>query len=260
MKVIALGTNAAYAAPGNACSGWLLQDGGANILLDCGTGVIARLQEFIDLTEITGIVISHMHADHFFDLVPLRHALRYGPNQGRVQPALYLPPGGIRAMSAIAEVVHPADYASEEFLDHVFHVTEFGVDAPLRLGNLQFDFAPGNHYVPSWAMAISSLDHTNHRLVYTGDTGPAEAIMELARNADLLVSESTYLGLEEEHGTVRGHLTAQEAGELAARANVQRALLTHQWPHRDRGEVLERAQSAFDGPIANAEVGAEYPI
>ena len=49
------------------------------LLIDCGTGVLAKLQHFLPLTELTAVVISHMHADHFFDLIPLRYAYKYGP-------------------------------------------------------------------------------------------------------------------------------------------------------------------------------------
>ncbi len=258
MNVTALGTNAAYAAPGNACSGWLLQDGGANVLLDCGTGVLSRLQEFLPLTAITAIVISHMHADHFFDLVPLRQALQYGPNGNHSQPELYLPPGGTQALHTVSGVLHP-DYAAD-FFERGFKMREYRVGEAVQTGNLEFTFAAGVHYVPAWSMAARSLDRQGHRVTYTGDTGPSQAVTELAHGSDLLITEATYLSLNEEHGAVRGHMTAREAGELAAASGAHRTLLTHQWPHRKPDQALEQAETVLRGPVASAQVGASYTV
>lgn len=259
MIITPLGTNASYPGPGNACSGWLLQDGGANVLLDCGTGVIARVQEYLPLQAITAVVISHMHADHFFDLVPLRHALKYGPANNTVHPALYLPPNGVHAMADIASVVHGGAPDEREFISEVFQTAEFDPAAALRVGNLELTFAPGRHYIPSWSVSVRSQD-SGHRLVYTADTGPAEAVTDLARGADLLIAEATYLTLDEESPVLRGHMTAAEAGEMAAAAGVHQCLLTHQWPHRNPTDALERAAAVFRGPLENAALGRSYTI
>src|SRR3990167_3452984 len=103
MRVVALGTCASYPGPGNACSGWLVQEGETNLLVDCGTGILANLQQVLPLTQITAIVISHMHADHFIDLIPLRYAFNYGLAPGSPRPLIFLPPEGIAVLEHMAE-------------------------------------------------------------------------------------------------------------------------------------------------------------
>ena len=57
-----------------------------------GSGAFSNLREAIDYTALDAILISHMHADHFLDLIPLRYALKYGPLQREGRIALYMPP------------------------------------------------------------------------------------------------------------------------------------------------------------------------
>ena len=261
MNITALGTHAAYAGPGNACTGWLVQDGGVNLLLDCGTGVIARLQQVLPPAQITAIVISHLHADHFFDLTPLRHALRYGPNPEGARPTLLLPPGGQATLAGMSQALHWADEkGAGGYYEGVFDLREYRGDEPLRAGHLELRFAPGVHYIPSWAVAVRSLEAGGRSVAYTGDTGPSDAVAELAARADLLIAEATYLSLDEEGGPQRGHMTGFEAGELAAKARVAQALVTHQWPHRPPGAALAQAKQRFSGPIDDAQPGACYKL
>src|SRR6202034_2893861 len=89
-----------------ACSGYLAQEPGANVLLDCGNGVFSKLRPVCDYVDVDAVVITHMHADHFLDLIPFGYALRYAPRQQSVaaggfsgtgvpaRPRLYLPAGG----------------------------------------------------------------------------------------------------------------------------------------------------------------------
>lgn len=254
MRVIALGTCASYPGPGNACSGWLVQEEETNLLVDCGTGILANLQQVLPLTQITAIVISHMHADHFLDLIPLRYAFNYGLAPGSPRPLIFLPPGGI---AVLERIVHPLDPGSADgFFASVFTVQEYDPGVPLKVGSLTVRFASGNHYVPSWAIAVEG----GRRVVFTSDTGPSDAVAELARGADLLVTEATYLSVEEERDSTRGHLTATEAGELAALACPKRVLLTHQWPHRDGDLTLRKAKEVFQGDIALAQEGRLYEL
>ena len=224
------------------------------LLIDCGTGVLAKLQHFLPLTELTAVVISHIHADHFFDLIPLRYAYRYGLGPPGPGPQLYLPPGG---RETLQRMVAPfGSDVGEDFLPAVFRVGEFDPGASLHVGPVKLTFAPGRHYVASWALAIQG----DRRIVFTSDTGPSKAVAELAKGASLLISEATYLSLEEERGPQRGHLTGTEAGELAAYAGPERVLLTHQWPNRDPTLPLQQARAVFSGNIGMAEPGAIYIV
>lgn len=249
MRLIVLGSSAAYPQAGGACSGYLIEEGATRLLVDCGTGVVANLQRYMALGDVTHIAISHMHADHFFDLFPFRYALRYGPAGGG-RPALWLPPGGEQTVNHIASALD----ASPSFFSEVFAVAEYNPGVALRAGDFTIEFAPARHYIPSYAMAVAGT----RRLAYSSDTGPSPEVVRLARGADLFLCEAG-LCLPEE-GEERGHLTAQEAAGMAREAGVQRLVLTHFWPTCDYSGALRDATLAFGGPIEVAEANRIYTV
>ena len=87
MRITVLGKSPSWQDAGGACSGYLIEDEGTTVLLDCGNGVFAKLRERFDYTELDALLISHLHADHFLDLVPYSYALTYAPRQQPVPVA-----------------------------------------------------------------------------------------------------------------------------------------------------------------------------
>ena len=75
MKLTVLGCYGPYAPAAGACSGYLLQNDGFNLMLDCGHGAFAYLQKYINFRELHALVISHFHPDHYADIYAVRHAL-----------------------------------------------------------------------------------------------------------------------------------------------------------------------------------------
>jgi ribonuclease BN (tRNA processing enzyme) len=95
-------------------------------------------------------------------------------------------------------------------------------------------------------------------VVYTGDTGPSEDVEALAKEADLLVAEASWLEPRGDLGPI--HLTARQAGEHAAKAGAASLLLTHLWPGLDRDRAREDAADAFDGTLAVAGEGMAVAV
>ena len=81
MRITVLGKSPSWEDAGGACSGYLIEDGGVSLLLDCGNGVFSKLRLFRDYTDLDAVLLSHLHADHFLDLVPYAYALTYAPRQ-----------------------------------------------------------------------------------------------------------------------------------------------------------------------------------
>ncbi len=252
MKLTVLGSGAACAGAGGNCSGYLLEDADQRLLLDCGHGVASTLLETTPPHTLDHIFISHMHADHFIDLLPLRFAVTRAM-EGLSEPCgqLHLPPGGKRALAQIlAAVCFPPD-----FFETVWRVAEYQPGRACALGGgLQARFAGGVHYIPGWAIRIDGAAS----LTYTGDTAPTEAVCELARGSDLLLAEATLD--EPECGPVRGHLTAAQAAELALAAQVKRLMLTHFWFDADRQAAAEQAARSWPGPLLIAVDGLRTEI
>ncbi len=81
MRLTVLGKSPSWQDAGGACSGYLLEDETTTVLIDAGNGVFSKLREQIDYVDVDAVVISHLHADHFLDLIPYAYALSYAPRQ-----------------------------------------------------------------------------------------------------------------------------------------------------------------------------------
>jgi ribonuclease BN (tRNA processing enzyme) len=253
LKLHIVGSSPAVPRPGGASSSYLVRSAAAAVLLDFGTGAFAKLQLVLDPSSVDAIVVSHMHADHFFDLVPLRYALKYGSlSPGRLLP-IWLPPGGRTSLDALRRAVSPD--ASEDFFDCVFAVREYDPEVGLEVRDVTLRFAPSRHYIEAYAMRCE-CDGT--AIAYSGDTAPCDSVVQLARSSALFLCEAG-LGLGTEDGE-RGHSSAQEAGDMAARAGASRLLLTHYSAAYPANDLVIAASSAFGGPVASAEDGMDVAI
>ncbi len=248
MRLTVLGSGAACAGDGGNCSGYLVEDGGVRILLDCGHGVASTLVSQLSPETIDHIFISHMHADHFIDLLPLRFAVTKDLS-GLSEPSghLHLPPGGVSSLERVLDAVcFPLDFFST-----VWSVSEYQPGDVKELGDcLSARFAVGVHYVPGWAIRIDG----SASLTYTGDTAPSDDICDLAAGSDLLLAEATLD--EPEDGPMRGHLTPRQASELAASAGVKSLMLTHFWYDADRDAAAETARRCLETEVLVATDGA----
>jgi ribonuclease BN (tRNA processing enzyme) len=224
LRLTVLGCSTAAPDPATPTAGFLVEWGGTAILLDVGQGVIRNLQKVLDPHDLTAIVIGHMHADHYLDVVGLRYLYPWG-EPARDPLPIHLPPGGRARFDALANAV------SERvgFFDAAFTAVEYDPDEPLSIGPLRLRFVRGRHYVPAWGVVIDAPDGS--RLAYTGDTGPSDTVADGVRGADLLLVESALWSASHDDPE-RGHLTPDEAIDLARRADARSAVLVHYAPSR----------------------------
>jgi ribonuclease BN (tRNA processing enzyme) len=243
LRLTVLGCSTAAPHPATPTAGYLVEWGSTAVLLDCGQGVIRNLQKVLDPHDLAAIVIGHMHADHYLDIVGLRYLYPWGEPAPDPLP-VYLPPGGRARLDALSVAVSERD----GFFDAAFTAVEYDPDAVLEVGELRLRFVRGRHYVPAWGVVIEAPDGT--RLAYTGDTGPSASVEDGVRDADLLLVESA-LGLAAHDDAERGHLTPEEAIELARRAAARSAILVHYGPAR-KAEI--DAMCAAAGPWVRTAV------
>jgi ribonuclease BN (tRNA processing enzyme) len=245
------GSSSAVPRAGRANSGYLLQTGGCAIAIDFGSGVFSRLRQRIEPAILDALIISHMHADHFFDIVPLRYALRYEMKRPHPLP-VYLPPGGIRVAQTIGRPLKE----TQDFYSGVLDLHEYSPDRPLHVGACTVRFAPTVHYVPAFAMRVETPQGV---LGYSADTAPCNEVPELVKDADVFLCEAS-LGANGKEQGERGHLNAYEAGEMAQRAGVKHLVITHYGASAAPRALHEAAAKTYSGKITVADDGEELRL
>jgi ribonuclease BN (tRNA processing enzyme) len=250
VRITVLGKSPAWQDPGGACSGYLVEEAGTGLLVDCGNGVFGKLRAARDLAAVDAVVVSHLHADHLLDLVPFAYALTYLPH-GRSAPPRLLAPAGAR--ETLRRIV--GAWGDERLVEGAFALEEYGPGDTPEVGSLRLRFQPVPHYVPANAIEVGSGG--SGRFTFGSDHGPTDDLVAFARATDLLMLEAT-LPASGEDGP-RGHLTAREAGEHAQRAGARRLVLTH-LPAELELEAADAASAAYDGPVEVAREGATYDV
>ena len=255
MRATVLGSSCAIPRPGRACSSYLLEGDGQRVILDFGTGAFASARAHLRAEEIDAIVISHMHADHFLDLIPLRYALKYGPRTNGKRMVLLLPPGGETVLRAISNAL--SREPGGDFFNEVFELRNYDAESTLSLGRAILRFTATQHYIPTFACRY---ELGSASVVYSADTGPTASIAALARDAGLFLCEATLRDHGADPPGERGHLTAREAAEIARDAGVHRLAITH-YPHESTPDVLAAAvREVYEGEIAIVDDHAAYSV
>lgn len=250
LELIVLGSSASCPAPGDACSGYLVRQGDTQVLLDCGSGVLGKLFKHTTAEQLSAIVITHFHPDHYLDLITLRYGLRYG-HAGAPQPQVLVPPGGAAHLREVGLALRGApDYFSANY-----NLVEYGPNTPVRVGELELGFQRTAHDIPTFAVGVQGTG----RLVYSSDTSPCEPLEHFAAGADLLLCESTYPA-EPDGISTYNHLTSVQAAELGRRAQVGQLVLTHFWHTFPRLRFAAEAQQVFGRAVGLAAPDAGFVV
>lgn len=256
-------------ADGQASSGYLVATGAATVLLDCGPGVATALGAVAAPDELSAVIVTHLHLDHCYDLLPvgkslLSRGLRY-PRDGEAPQdwaeidavPLHVPGGSGQRLRQLAALfpVTTAPVLDRAF-DLAFDVREYSPGARFTVGDMRISLHELRHSAPNCGVRIESPSGC---LAYTGDTGVTPGLLTLAAGADLLLAEATLTTTD--HGP-HGHLSAQDAAQVAQCAGVRTLVLTH-FPSADSGWLLARrdeAARAFAGAVHLARPGIAFDI
>jgi ribonuclease BN (tRNA processing enzyme) len=235
-----VGCSPAWPNPGGAQSGYLVEDAGRRLLLDCGPGVLARLREWEDWPVVDAIAITHWHLDHWGDVVPWVWAAQFGPARELVAPELWVPPGGRDFLSELG-----ARLGQPKMFEQAFDVHEYERGTPFETAGMEVTPVKVLHYeLEAYGFRASANGSV---LAYSGDSGPNGGLAELARDADLFVCEATLAdGDEAREGDPRGHLSAREAERVSAEAGAKRLLLTHRPTERALDGRFEQARDGLE--------------
>ncbi|MBA8951285.1 MBL fold metallo-hydrolase [Actinomadura namibiensis] len=248
MRVTVIGCSGSYPGPDSPASSYLVQAEGYSLVIDLGNGALGTLQQHASLYEIDAVCVSHLHADHCLDLCGYWVARTYCPTGPLPRLPVYGPTG------TAARMARAYDLDPEPGMTNTFDFRE--LERTFELGPFRITTSLMPHPVEAFAFRV---EHDGRVLAYSGDTGPADELVKVARGADLFLCEASFL--EGPGNPPDLHLTAREAGEHAARADVGRLVLTHLVPWNDADRSLTEAKgSGYDGPIDRAHVGAVYDL
>lgn len=246
MRLTVLGGCGAWPEAGLACSGFLVEHDGFRLLLDAGYATVPQLLTHITADQVDAVYITHGHPDHCADLNPLLRARAFTDRPAPPLP-VYAPAG---ALDAVLALDRPG------LLDDAVDVHSFTAGDDLAIGPFTAQTRLLPHWLPNAGVRLSADDRV---LAYTGDSGPGEAVVELARNADLLVAEATYAEKVPEDSL--GMLSsALDAGRQAAEAGVRGLLLTHLQPGTDPYTARAAARTEFTGGIGVATPGLAFEL
>jgi ribonuclease Z len=258
MRFAFLGTSAALPSATRDTTSMVVDGRGALVLVDVGGSPAQKLRRLgIDPLAVTHVIVTHLHADHAYGLPALVQNLR---SLGRRSPLPVLcRPEHVDAVRALLEVFNLWRRPG------MFELNTLAVDATAETvafehGELTVTTAPNEHgSMPNFAVRFAERPR-GVALVYSSDTRPSDAVLALARGADTLVHDATFVGGDRER--IGSHSSAGEAGDVAARAGVRRLILTHidaQY-HERLDDLVKEARSRFDGVVEAARELSVYEI
>lgn len=237
MKLSIIGFWGGYPKKNGASSGYLLEHNGFQLLIDCGSGVLAKMQNILQPEELDAVIISHYHPDHIADIGVLQHARLIQGFLGKEMANL---------------PVYGHTFNSHEFSKLTYKKITKGIgydpNSVLSIGPFQVSFLKTNHPVPCYAMRFEA---DGKALVYTADSSFKEEFIEFSKAADLLLCECNFYG--NQNGGSAGHMNSFETGQLANKAGVKQLILTHLPHYRNINELVTEAASEFSGTIKLAD-------
>lgn len=247
MRLDILGSSGTAPRAGNPASGYLVRSGSTTIWMDAGPGTYMELLEVTDPEAIDAVLISHMHPDHSSDIFALSHTLAYIRHSSRAVPVIV--PGG--SIERLRGFVGGAD-------DHpLFEALSFHEAQPgeaFSFGGVTVTMQAAHHTVPAFAYRLAA---GAANLAYTGDTGPSDLVTEHCAGVDLLLAEASR---DDDSDQFPFHMTARQAGAMAAVAGAKHLLLTHIPETIDPELSVKAAAEEYEGRLGLAAPGNTYMI
>jgi ribonuclease BN (tRNA processing enzyme) len=242
MRLTVVGCAGSFPGPDSPASCYLLEADGFRLVIDMGNGSLGALQKYTGLFDVDAIVLSHLHADHCVDLYSYSIARTYSPAGPQPPIPVYGPAGTCERIA----LIHGSPRDDGLMKRFTFETLTPGRQA---IGPFEVRLAHVNHPVEAFGFRFTQAGRS---IVYTGDTGETQALIPLARDADVFLSEAAFLDGPDLPPNI--HLTARQAAGYAERAGVGRLVLTHLQPWNNPD--IARAEAAgFTGPTDLAAAG-----
>jgi len=231
VKLTIVGCAPAYTSrPGRVSSCYLVEHGQTSLVFDLGQGAFSELSRYRAPDSVSAVVISHLHADHCVDLIPLRHFVKF--ERGGRGPALY---GPAELRSRFGKFQADPDFLAE------FDGGQLE-EGSFTIGELQVEARRVTHIPDSFAFRVSPSEGSGPGFVYSGDCAVWQDLLPLIMPADTLLSEAALGAGRDEGGP---HMTSAEAALAASAGGASRLFLTHVLDRNDEAEALHAARAVF---------------
>lgn len=238
MKVTIIGYWGGYPAPDGATSAYLVEQDGFRLLVDMGSGALAKVQKYIHVMDIDAVILSHYHHDHVADIGVLQFA--------------WLVQSYIQKQKEILPIYgHAEDEKGFKSLTHKY--TEgmaYDPSKELEIGPFTISFLKTVHPVPCYGMRITDGKNT---IVYTADTSYQEEWIPFTQDADFLIADCNFYA--DQDAKEAGHMNSKDAAKIAKEANVSTLLLSHLPQYGDNEQLIQEAAEVFSGKIELAKEG-----
>jgi ribonuclease BN (tRNA processing enzyme) len=248
IELTVLGAGPAYTSrPGAVGAAYLVRDGSGAIVLDLGQGAFTNLAGALEPSTLDAVLISHLHPDHFIDLVPLRHYLKWDFHPPR-RVAVLGPTDLARRLDAL--------HAEPGFAAQALDIADLGGEGTRTIGPFRLEARLVQHTEESYAFRVTADGGPG--LVYSGDCGDAADLRPLIRPGDTLLVEASFGTDPVAEGSE--HLNAYDVGRLAAETGVGRVLVTHLLMGHDRSSTAEAIRELAGVEVEVVDPGDRFSI
>jgi ribonuclease BN (tRNA processing enzyme) len=246
MRLDVLGAGPAYTDKvGAAGASYLIRAGSTAIVLDLGQGSFPRLAATLEPSTVDAVFVSHLHPDHFIDLVAMRHYLRW-----QFEPERHVRVIAPTGLAGRIDALHDEPGFTAATLD-VEPIPDEVAVGPLRIQAIRV-----THTADSHAFRVSLADGPG--LVYTGDCGRARDVEPLIVPGDWLLSEVSFGPGPVAAGAM--HLDGPAVGGLATSSGIGRVLLTHLQMGFDADATVASVRAHYEGPVDLVHPGSTFTI
>ncbi len=230
------------------------------VLVDCsGSPYQKILRAGLDPMRVSSLIVTHRHVDHLYGIPSLAHNMGLAGRRATLH--VYALPETMHILRGLMDL-----FPLEEKMPYRIELHEVPPKegyAILQAKGFRIQSAPVKHGAPNIALRVA-FDSPRERgvVVYSSDTSPCPSLISLARDADILIHEATFLHGEAARAASDGHTTGYQAGEVANQARVKRLILCHfvDSLHDQVEEVRREARQTFAGPVEIPEEFREYRI
>jgi ribonuclease Z len=228
------------------------------VLVDCsGSPYQKILKAGLDPMRVTSLIVTHRHVDHVYGIPSLAHNMGLAGRRATVH--VYALPETMKVLRGFIGL-----FPLEEKMPYRIELHEVpakeGYEV-LRAKGFCVLSTPVKHGAPNIALRVE-FDSPGERgaVVYSSDTSPCPSLIALARRADVLIHEATFLHAEAARAAADGHTTGYQAGEVARQADVKRLILCHFSAslYGREDELRREAVQSFGGSVELAEELREY--